>query len=552
MSVRVRAVDGGCRIDGDWDGLEAANAFLAHLAGRGFSPATVRAYAFDVLNLARFLTERDLALSAVDAPLVFDWIDWQGVRRPGRAGAADRGRSGSAAASTVNRRVAAVRALFEYLVMTGQRADNPVPSPRRGQGLRRSERGLLGHLGPGRARAGGRLVRQPQLLPESLPATDIDAFLATLATNRDRAMMLAMLLGGSAVGGGAGPAAGGCGHGPAAAAGDRQGRQGTPRAGRCGVLHRGGGLSAVGAPTGAGDTAVLCGAARPDHRRADRRGRAAQPIPPPPGTLRRDPGASAPAAPHLRHRISLGGNRSADIARVDGACLPGNHGPLRAPVGRAARRRIRRRPGDAGGSTTMTAAVLQGLVVDADALLGDYLDHVAGLGLSGRAVRDRTRIAREFLSRHPDLDAWMDLPAAARAADLRSTGAWPLLCYAIGTGRVRLDVELAAVKQLTGLGGAVQARDLSGFAMLREAGNRLGWSSSWVETVLGECLAVLLAWHGGLVADLTTDVIDEFDTALSRGAIPRSSRRAYRARLASLRQLLYETRVVDTAPSRRR
>jgi len=45
-------------------------------------------------------------------------------------------------------------------------------------------------------------------------------------------------------------------------------------------------------------------------------------------------------------------------------------------------------------------------------------------------------------------------------------------------------------------------------------------------------------------------VIDEFDAALSASAIPPSSRRAYRARLASLRQLLFETRVVDTAPSR--
>jgi site-specific recombinase XerD len=105
-------------------------------------------------------------------------------------------RSRSVAASTVNRRVAAVRAFFEYLVMTGRRSDNPVPSPRRGQGLRRSERGLLGHLGPGRARVGGRLVRQPRLLPESLPASDIDAFMATLGTHRDRAMVLAMLLGG--------------------------------------------------------------------------------------------------------------------------------------------------------------------------------------------------------------------------------------------------------------------------------------------------------------------------------------------------------------------
>ena len=123
---------------------------------------------------------------------------------------------------------------------------------------------------------------------------------------------------------------------------------------------------------------------------------------------------------------------------------------------------------------------------------------------------------------------------------------------AIGTDRLRLDVELAALKQLTGLGEAVEMRDLAGFSAMREAGNRLGWSSSWIETVLGECLAVLLGCHGGLVADLTEQAIDEFDSALSASSIPRSSRRAYRARLASLRQLLYEIRVLDTAPRRRK
>ena len=70
--------------------------------------------------------------------------------------------------------------------------------------------------------------------------------------------------------------------------------------------------------------------------------------------------------------------------------------------------------------------------------------------------------------------------------------------------------------------------------------------------MLGECLAVLLACRGGPVADLTAQAIDEFDAALSASSIPPSSRRAYRARLASLRQLLYETRVVDTAPRRRK
>lgn len=196
MTVRVRTTGDGYAIDGpSWEGCAAANAFLKHLAGRGFSTATVRAYAFDVLNLARFLLEHDLRLAAVTPVTVFEWIDWQNVRREPRPDAA--GRNGRmAAASTINRRVAAVRALFEYLVMTGVRADNPVPSPRRGQGLRPQARGLLGHLGPGRPRAGGRLVRQPRLLPESLDAAAVERFVASLRTHRDRAMVSAMLFGG--------------------------------------------------------------------------------------------------------------------------------------------------------------------------------------------------------------------------------------------------------------------------------------------------------------------------------------------------------------------
>jgi len=63
-------------------------------------------------------------------------------------------------------------------------------------GVRAVRRGLLGHLGPGRPRGGGRLVREPRRLPESLDAGEVAAFVADLATARDRAMALAMLLGG--------------------------------------------------------------------------------------------------------------------------------------------------------------------------------------------------------------------------------------------------------------------------------------------------------------------------------------------------------------------
>lgn len=196
MTVAVEHADGSHRLIGSWPGVEVANAFLAHLEARRFSPATVRAYAFDVVCLARFLEERRLTLDAVVPTDVFDWVDWQsrGKRRRDRVVPIGAGRG--AAPASVNRRVAAVRALFEYLVLAGVRVDNPVPSPRRGQGLRPKARGVLGHLGPGRVRGGGRLVRQERRLPESLDSVDVSVFLADLGSHRDRAIVLAMVLGG--------------------------------------------------------------------------------------------------------------------------------------------------------------------------------------------------------------------------------------------------------------------------------------------------------------------------------------------------------------------
>ncbi len=194
--VAVERRDGGLRLVGSWAGVDAANAFLAHLESRAFSPATVRAYAYDLVNFARFLDERGIDVAGVVPTDVFDWIDWQAVRRPGRDKVvAITARRGSAPAS-VNRRAAAIRAFFEHQVLAGARQDNPVPAPRRGQGLRPKARGVLGHLGPGRARQGGRLVRQQRRLPESLEPADVSAFLADLETHRDRAIVLLMVFGG--------------------------------------------------------------------------------------------------------------------------------------------------------------------------------------------------------------------------------------------------------------------------------------------------------------------------------------------------------------------
>ena len=158
----------------------------------------------------------------------------------------------------------------------------------------------------------------------------------------------------------------------------------------------------------------------------------------------------------------------------------------------------------------MSAALADAGQRDQD-LLAAYAGHVHTLGLSDRAVRDRLRIARDFLSRHPNLHEWMGLPVTDRVTELARTGAWPLICHAIGTGRLQLDLELAGAKNLAGLARAVEARDPEAFGAARTAGLALGWKASWVETVLGECLAVLLAWHGG---GLTSQIVDEFDAGL--------------------------------------
>ncbi len=196
MTVKVERTDGGFAISGSWEGAEWANRFLDHLATRRFSAASVRAYAFDLLNLARFLQECAIGLDRAVPTDFFDWIEWQSapVRRTNKV--VPLHRAGGAAPASINRRVAAARALFEYLVMAGLREDNPVPTARRGQGLRPKARGTLGHLAPSRSRRSGRLVREQRRLPEALEATDVSAFLIDLCTHRDRAIVLAMVLGG--------------------------------------------------------------------------------------------------------------------------------------------------------------------------------------------------------------------------------------------------------------------------------------------------------------------------------------------------------------------
>jgi site-specific recombinase XerD len=68
----------------------------------------------------------------------------------------------------MNQRIAALRGLFEFAVVTGACDRNP--SAQRSSGLRAKRRGLLGHVSTGQPRGRGRLVREQRRLPDHHPS----------------------------------------------------------------------------------------------------------------------------------------------------------------------------------------------------------------------------------------------------------------------------------------------------------------------------------------------------------------------------------------------
>src|SRR5215207_1619429 len=156
--------------------------FLAFAHGRA-RPATVRAYAHDLKTFFSVVAKEPAEVTSRD---VLDFVVAQ--QRP-RTGAEKvvRISDGSAglAASTIKRRLAALSSFYGYLVTRGDVAANPVP---RGLPTRRSrhrgERGLVP------------LVRGVRRLPRILEPAEVEALMEALRTDRDRAMVQAMVLGG--------------------------------------------------------------------------------------------------------------------------------------------------------------------------------------------------------------------------------------------------------------------------------------------------------------------------------------------------------------------
>ena len=154
------------------------DSYLEFVAGRA-RPNTLRAVAFDLKTFFTVVAKNPVEVVAAD---VFDFLaDQRGDRTVVRIADRESGLS----ARTIARRLSSVAGFYAYVIARGdsQVTVNPVP------------RGITTRRAGGRSRTVP-LVRVPRTLPQILTPEEARGLLGALRTSRDRAMVLAMLLGG--------------------------------------------------------------------------------------------------------------------------------------------------------------------------------------------------------------------------------------------------------------------------------------------------------------------------------------------------------------------
>lgn len=190
-----------------------------------------------------------------------------------------------------------------------------------------------------------------------------------------------------------------------------------------------------------------------------------------------------------------------------------------------------------------------------DDLFDVYARCSGALGGSPAYHRQRLAAARTFVADHPDLDVWMARPLDARLAELRRRPlSWPLVAFALVTGRCRGDIDFLAAKNFGHSMGRWMALVYGDEVNeLGAAAQRLGIDEPSCAAIVSEGLSLTVAFTGTAPSELTDEELDALHAAIT--ATPMLSgpmRRRRRAQLFRLRRVLYEARVLDRPPVHRR
>jgi integrase/recombinase XerD len=154
------------------------DSYLEFVAGRA-RPNTLRAVAFDLKTFFSVVDKNPVEVVAAD---VFDFLAHQ---RGDRTVIRITDRESGLSARTIARRLSSIAGFYAFVIARGDTPVTANPVPR---GLSTRRRGGRSTTVP--------LVRVPRELPKILDPVGARALLDALRTHRDRAMVLAMLLGG--------------------------------------------------------------------------------------------------------------------------------------------------------------------------------------------------------------------------------------------------------------------------------------------------------------------------------------------------------------------
>ena len=201
MVMAFGDVESWTLVDRDAVVVEPVEEFLAHLHAIERSPNTVKAYAHDLRDWLEFLDQRGLQWSGVRLEDVGRFVAWLRLPAAARVGnvvglpTAD----GACSESTVNRKLSAIAAFYEFHQRHGVNLGDLLTTWRRGK-HGGSWRPLLAHLGTRPERSKQIRLRADRRIPDTLEAEQVAAIVAACDRLRDRFLLTLLSVSGLRIG----------------------------------------------------------------------------------------------------------------------------------------------------------------------------------------------------------------------------------------------------------------------------------------------------------------------------------------------------------------
>lgn len=175
-------------VDRDSVMVEPVEGFLAHLHAVERSPNTVKAYAHDLRDWFGFLDQRGLVWSRVRLEDVGRFVAWLGLAASARVGnvAVLPAAESVCSEATVNRKLSAVAAFYEFHQRHGVDLGDLLTSWQRRKAHGGSWRPLLAHLGSRPERSRRIRLRAERRIADTLNSDQITAIVAACDRLRDR------------------------------------------------------------------------------------------------------------------------------------------------------------------------------------------------------------------------------------------------------------------------------------------------------------------------------------------------------------------------------